>query len=109
MGNAIQNISVHNVYLLTWAETGLLGLLCLLSFLAAPLVKAWRHTRSDDRFVSLMALGLGCALLAIIIQMLSSPFVGRPINIYLWLLVALIASLDNLEAMPAGSLIKKQV
>jgi O-antigen ligase len=109
MGNAIQNISVHNVYLLTWAETGLIGLLCLLIFLAAPLVKAWRHTRSNDRFVSLMALGLGCALLAIIIQMLSSPFVGRPINIYLWLLVALIAGLDNLEAMPAGSLSEKQV
>jgi teichuronic acid biosynthesis protein TuaE len=109
MGNAIQNISVHNVYLLTWAEVGLPGLLCLLIFLAAPLVKVWQHTRSDDRFVSIVALGLGCALLAICIQMLSSPFVGRPINIYLWLLVALIASLDTLEARPAGSFSRKQV
>jgi hypothetical protein len=99
MGDAIQDTSVHNVYLLTWVETGLIGLLGFLLFLAAPLVKAWRHTRSDDRFISLTALGLGCALVAMSIQMLADPFVARPLPIAYWLLVSLIASLDNLESI----------
>ncbi len=103
------NSSVHNVYLLVWAETGLIGLVFFLSFLAVPLVEAWRHTRSDDRYVSLLALGLGCALMAMCIQMLASPFVGRPINIFVWLLISLIASQDNLESMQVGSLAKRQV
>ena len=34
------NSSVHNAYLLTWAETGLFGLLFFLSVLATPLSKS---------------------------------------------------------------------
>ncbi len=103
------NSSVHNVYLLAWAETGLIGMLCFLGFLAVPLLKAWEHIRSDNRFFSLIALGLGCAILAMAIQMLVAPFIGRPINIFVWLLISLIVSLDHIESMPVGPLIMSQV
>ncbi|NJD57833.1 MAG: O-antigen ligase family protein [Anaerolineae bacterium] len=89
--------SVHNAYLLAWAETGLIGLIFYLIFLFTPLLHAWKNIFSHDRFVSLMALGLGCALLAIYIQMLVDPFIARPKMIIVWLLIALIASLDNMH------------
>jgi O-antigen ligase len=95
--------SVHNLYLLTWAETGLVGLLCFLGFLIVPFVKVWGHIKSDNRFVSMIALGLGCALAAMNIQMFVDPFVARPKMVIVWLLVSLIASLDNLKLMEARS------
>ncbi len=93
--------SVHNAYLLAWAETGLVGLILFGLFLFIPLAQAWKKLHSHDRFVSLMALGLGCALLAIYIQMLADPFIARPKMIIVWLLIALIASLENM--LPARS------
>jgi O-antigen ligase len=93
----IINSSVHNAYLLTWAETGLIGLILYLIFLFTPLLQARKMLLLHDRFVSLMALGLGCALLAIYIQMLVDPFIARPKMIIVWLLIAVIASLDNMH------------
>jgi O-antigen ligase len=88
--------SVHNAYLLVWAETGLIGLLTFLTFLSVPVIKAWNHIRSHNKFISIMALSLGCALLAIYVQMLADPFIARPKLIIIWVLIALVASLDNL-------------
>ena len=55
---------VHNVYLLVWAETGLLGLLAFIFMLVQPVVTAlrcgWRN-RGDLR--SDLLLGLGIALI----------------------------------------------
>lgn len=93
--------SVHNAYLLVWAEIGLIGLFIFLVFLSVPMIKAFRFTRSYDRFVSFMALSLGCALLAIYIQMLADPFIARPKLIIVWLLIALVSSLENLARRKA--------
>jgi hypothetical protein len=89
--------SVHNAYLLAWAETGLVGLVLFLIFLSVPLQMSWKKLHSHDRFISLISLGLGCALLAIYIQMLADPFIARPKMIIVWLLIAMIASLDNMQ------------
>jgi O-antigen ligase len=100
---------VHNAYLLAWAETGLFGLLIYAGLLVVSLHKAWKHTRSKDNFTALMALGLGCAFLAMSIQMFADPFIARSLNIFVWMLIALIVSLDNLESPQDGSLVKMQV
>jgi O-antigen ligase len=89
--------SVHNTYLLVWAETGLVGLLIFLWLISVPLVKLWNHVYSHNQFISMMALALGCALVAIYIQMLADPFIARPKLIIIWLLFALVASLENLD------------
>jgi O-antigen ligase len=91
--------SVHNAYLLAWAETGLFGLLFYISFLAAPLVMAWKHIMSGSRFDSLMALGLGCALIAMSIEMLTDPFIARSLFMFVWLLVSLVACFKNFESI----------
>lgn len=101
--------AVHNRYLLIWAEIGLFGLLMYLSFLLAPLVQAWNHIKSDDRFRSLMALGLGCAIASMSIQMLVEHFSPRPSAIFVWLLVSLVASLRNLELDGVEPLASAQV
>ena len=89
--------AVHNAYLLMWAEIGLFGFIMYLSFLLVPLIQAWYYIRSDDRFLSMMAIGLGCAIVAMGIQMLVEHFSPRPSTIFVWLLVSLVASLRNLE------------
>ncbi len=101
--------SVHNAFLLAWAETGLIGLLIFVGFLVNPLIKVWGYVRSNNRFVSLMGLGLGCALLAIYIQMMADPFIARPKMMLVWLLVGLIASLDNMKSLQERYLEKRIV
>ena len=89
--------SVHNTYLLIWAETGLIGLLFFLWFISVPLSKIWLYLHSHDQFITILAGGLGSALVAIYIQMLADPFIARPKLIILWLLFALVAALENLN------------
>jgi O-antigen ligase len=88
--------SVHNTYLLVWAEIGLVGLLVFLWFITTPLLLAWKYINSHDHYLTLIALGLACSLIAIYIQMLADPFIARPKMIIIWLLIALVASLENI-------------
>jgi O-antigen ligase len=92
------NSSVHNRFLLTWAETGLFGLLFFIGFLAAPLVLVWRHIRSNHWSISLIALGLGCAIVSMSVQMFSEHFDTRPSLLFIWLLISLVAGLRNLNS-----------
>ena len=89
--------SVHNRYLLIWSETGLFGLLFYVGLLLSPLVQVLRHIRSGDRTRALMALGLGCAIISMSIQMLAEHFNPRPSTLFIWLLVSLATSLNNLK------------
>jgi O-antigen ligase len=105
----IVDSSVHNVFLLVWTEMGLIGLLIFLWFLFNALGKVWKNFTSNDRYISLMSLGLGCALLAVIIQMLADPFIARPKTMLVWLLIAMVASLDNMKTRAGRYLEKRQV
>ncbi|MBN1453542.1 MAG: O-antigen ligase family protein [Anaerolineales bacterium] len=93
--------SVHNRYLLIWAETGLFGILAFVSLLLSSIAQAWRHIRSDDHVRSLMAMGLGCSIFAVSIYMTASHFSPRPSVLYLWLMISLICSLSNLVPVQA--------
>lgn len=95
--------SVHNAYLLAWAETGIFGLLLFLVFLANPLLRTWKYIRSNNRYLSLIALGLGLALVEICTQMLVDPFIARPKTNFVWILVAMIAGLNNIEPIKLNS------
>lgn len=90
--------SVHNAYLLAWSELGLMGLTFFLSFLLIPVVKSLIRSKSINQSFSIMALALGCALITLEVQMFVDPFILRPWNIYLWVIIALIASLENIKS-----------
>lgn len=95
--------SVHNKYLLMWAETGLFGLLFYIAFLLAPLFEVHYHLRTGDRFRALVGLGLGCALASMSVQMFAEHFSLRTSMLFVWILVALVTSLRNLESIRSES------
>ncbi|MDY0018579.1 MAG: O-antigen ligase family protein [Anaerolineae bacterium] len=98
--------AVHNKYLLTWAETGLFGLLFYIAFLIAPLVEVWHHVHTGSRFQSLMGLGIGCAIISMSMQMFAEHFNLRTSMLFVWMLVSLVASLRNLDSEPRESLLQ---
>jgi len=92
------NSLVHNRYLAVWAETGLFGFLFYVALLASPIIMTVQYIiKSHDRSIKLIALGFCCALISLCIQMYTSTFHVRPITLFVWLLIGLVASLHNLE------------
>ena len=88
--------TVHNRYLLIWAETGPAALLAYLTFLGAAVVRGWQAWRRDDRRTSLVALGLTTALVGHLTQEFNDIFNSRPILQLLWLIIGLIVALSTL-------------
>jgi putative inorganic carbon (hco3(-)) transporter len=58
----------HNIYLLTAAETGLLGLLAFLWLLLGIFVEGWPTLKSQDRFLAACTAGLFAGLAAALIH-----------------------------------------
>ena len=96
---------VHNAYLGVWAESGTFALLSYVGFLGLAFLSAWSCIRSHSKFVSRLGMGLALAIISLCIQMVTGTFHTRPITLFVWLLVALAASLPNLEKEKTVSLI----
>ncbi len=84
--------TVHNKYLLVWAETGLLGLLAFLAFLFATLRRGWRCWKSQDPLLSPVALGITAAITGHMVHLQFDTFQNRPLTQMLWLLSALVTA-----------------
>lgn len=54
--------SVHNKYLLVWAETGSLGLMAYLAFLFGALRKGWQCWKLPDAALATLGLALTAGL-----------------------------------------------
>src|SRR5690606_9184990 len=54
--------TVHNKYLLIWAESGTLTLLAFLAFLVSSLRLAWVVVKRRDALLGPLALGIGAAI-----------------------------------------------
>lgn len=81
--------TVHNKFLLVWAEAGPLALVAFTWFLVAALRAALAAARDIDVESAVVAIGVGAALVALTVQMLVEPFSSRPQVQLLVLLVAL--------------------
>lgn len=102
LGYVIDSV-VHNRYLGIWAETGLFGFLSYAAFLLVAIIQSGLYVlKSRNRFVSLVALGLGCGIVSLCIQMYTGTFMARPITQFVWMMPALVASLSNLEGRKVG-------
>lgn len=86
--------TVHNKYLLIWAETGLLSLLAFVGFLLITLKRGWRAWLQKDRIFSPLALGLAVAIIGNMIHMMVDIFHSREVVALLWLNAALITSIS---------------
>jgi O-antigen ligase len=92
--------TVHNKYLLVWAETGIGALLAFLWFLVASLRRGWREWTRADPVLSPIALSFTAALLGNMEHMLLDIFNGRALVQALWLISALIVAISNVR-MPS--------
>lgn len=89
--------TVHNKYLLVWAETGILALMAFLVVLAAAVRSGWRAMTGSDRVTSPVALGLMAGVIANMIHMTVDLFHGRAQVQMLWVVVALLLALPQIS------------
>lgn len=82
--------TVHNRYLLIWAETGLPSLLCFLWFLIATVRRGWKCWAFNDRFLSPLGFGIAAAWMGGMVHMFVDVFRSRPDIQMLWLSAGLI-------------------
>lgn len=97
--------SVHNKYLLIWAETGVCGIVAFVCFLLATMQRGWQAGKSNDRLVTALAVGLSAGIAGHTVHMLADTFRGRPAVQMLWLVAGLLfaVSMVDKKADPDGS------
>ncbi|MEQ1907416.1 MAG: O-antigen ligase family protein [Vicinamibacterales bacterium] len=83
--------TVHNKFLLVWAETGPGGLITFVWFLVATIRMGWRGWRARDPWLSPIALGITAALLGHVVHLQVDLFSDRSQVELLWLLAALVS------------------
>ncbi len=98
--------TVHNKYLLVWAETGILALLAFLWVLVSAIRTGWRGSTTGDRLLAPIALGLAAGIVANMIHMTVDRFHFRPQIQMLWVVIALILVIPRAgrvsNSTPAG-------
>jgi O-antigen ligase len=85
--------TVHDKYLLVWAETGIVGLVAFLGFLLSTVGRGARAVRQSNRLRAILALGLTAGVVGQFAHMSVDLFHNRPQVESLWLAAALITVL----------------
>jgi O-antigen ligase len=95
--------TVHNQYLLVWAEIGIFGLIAFTWFLLAILRRGWQAWTLHDRFLSPIALGFSAAILGHMLHMFVDFFIQRPQVQLLWLIAGLITAMYLMGIKPGDA------
>ena len=82
--------TVHNKYLLLWAEIGTVGLGIFLWFFWSALRRGWQSWKLQDDLLAPLSLGITAALLGHASHMFAEAFNGRPMTNLLVLCTALL-------------------
>ena len=90
---------VHNQYMLTIAETGLVGILAAVSLYLCIILAAWRGVRMIDHPYKPLQVSVIAALLVVFWEMFWNMWDGRNCQYLLWFLAATAIILPN--ALPA--------
>jgi len=88
--------TVHNKYLLVWAETGFLGLMAYLAFLAGTLRTGWQCWRFNHDLLSVLSLAFAVALTGHMLHMGVDVFNGRPLAQLVWLTAGLLTAIHRM-------------
>lgn len=87
--------TVHNKYLLVWAETGIGALVAFVWFLMTTIHRGWRGWQLNDRFLSPLALGFTAAIVGQMVHMNVDLFNARPQVQLLWLVAGLVIAMGS--------------
>ena len=90
--------TVHNQYLLVWAETGVVGLAAYLWFLLVTIRRGWQGWKHADPTIAPLALGFTAALMGQMIHMQVDIYSSRPQVQLLFVVAALIGSMSRMNA-----------
>jgi O-antigen ligase len=94
--------TVHNKYLLVWAEAGIGGLAAFLWFLAATVRRGREVWKRRDPLLSPLALGLTAGLVGQMGHMVVDIYSSRSEVEFLWVVAALIAAMSRMTTEPAA-------
>jgi O-antigen ligase len=86
--------TVHNKYLLVWAEAGIGALLAFVWFLVVTLRRGLRSARSSDRTLAPLAVGLAAGIAGQLIHFGVDLFQSKPDVEGLWLAAGLLAAIE---------------
>jgi O-antigen ligase len=89
--------TVHNRYLLVWAETGIGGLVAFIWFFLTTIRRGWIGWRLNDPVLSPVALGFTAALAARMVHMFVDIFSDRAETQLVWVIAALVVSISRME------------
>lgn len=89
--------TVHNKYLLVWAETGIVGLVAFLGFLLAHIRRGWQVWKWKDHLLSPVALALAAAIAGQMVHMFFDVFHSRPQVQMLWLVAGIITAIHTID------------
>jgi putative inorganic carbon (HCO3(-)) transporter len=89
--------TVHNKYLLVWAESGLGALIAFLWFLIATVRRGFRCWRRDGPFMAPFALALAAAVCGQMVQMTVEIFQSRPQVQLLWLIAGVLVAVNRID------------
>lgn len=93
--------TVHNKFLLVWAENGIVGLIGFVGFLIATAISGWRVWRVQDALLSPLGLAISAAILGQMLHMNLDLFHTRPEVQLLWVVCALVASIKAIAVQPS--------
>jgi O-antigen ligase len=95
--------TVHNKYLLVWAEAGFGALAGFVWFLVATLRRGWRVWQSADLVISALALGLTAGLIGRIVHMGVDTFQSRAQIQSLVIVAGLLAAMYSIITREGGN------
>jgi O-antigen ligase len=93
---AVWLFTVHNKYLLVWAEAGIGALVAFLWFLLTIIRRGWYCWRARDRFLSPLALAFTLSIIGHMLHMSVDIFNSRTTVQLLWLIAALITAMYSI-------------
>jgi O-antigen ligase len=86
--------TVHNKYMLVWAENGPLGLLAFACFLTAMVRQGWRTWKIGNGIIALLGLAFGVGVLGQMLHMNMDLFNSRPQLQVLFVVAGILTVLD---------------
>jgi len=88
---------IHNQWMVTASERGLIGLALGISFLLAVAWAAWRLSASTDWWISGLAMAAIASIVALGAHLMGDHFVGNAAHTMLWLWCAVIVAIGRID------------
>lgn len=92
--------TVHNHYLLVWAETGIIGFVLYFGFLLITIYRGWTVWRAGDRALAPLALGFTLAIVAALVHMTGEKYHSRIQTELVWLNAGLVTAAFRMHLNP---------